>query len=99
MHAVNCKNCGACLTYGTNEYESTAKCEYCGSEYHIDRLGKIEEYKVKMDIMGSVREFYIEEVTVTDDPVAFAFCDTNLTYKWCCREAPKMEIKLIEIRK
>ena len=56
---TNCKNCGAPLHYDKTNYGKTAKCEYCRQEYHIDLLGRIEEYKVKLEFMGSIKEFYI----------------------------------------
>ncbi len=58
---TNCINCGAPLKYGENEYENLAKCSYCGTEYHIDRLGKIEEYKVNLMINGEIHKFYLSE--------------------------------------
>lgn len=62
MSKTNCINCGAPLTYGSNKYESIAKCPYCKTEYHIDRLGNVEEYKVRIMLMGSVRYFYITDI-------------------------------------
>ena len=58
---TNCKNCGAPLHYDKNDYGKTAICEYCNTEYHIDLYGRVEEYKVKLEIMGKIKEFYIGE--------------------------------------
>ncbi len=56
---TNCKNCGAPLHYDRTNYGRTAQCKYCGTEYHIDLLGKVEEYKIKIEMMGEMKEFYI----------------------------------------
>ena len=56
---TNCLNCGAPLKYKKEDYGKSSNCEYCGTEYHIDLLGRIEEYKVKIEFMGKVREYYI----------------------------------------
>jgi hypothetical protein len=56
---TNCKNCGGLLRYDKTNYGKTAKCEYCGTEYHIDLLGRVEEYKIKLEFMGEMKEFYI----------------------------------------
>lgn len=60
----NCLNCGAALNYGETDYESVYKCPYCKTEYHIDRLGKVEEYKVKIQVMGEIREFYVDTISM-----------------------------------
>ena len=59
---TNCKNCGAPLHYDKTNYGKTAKCEFCRQEYHIDLLGRLEEYKIKLEIMGQIREYYIGEM-------------------------------------
>ncbi len=56
---TNCKNCGSALH---NQNSRICKCEYCGTEYHLDDLGRIEEYKVKLDVMGREMMFYISEI-------------------------------------
>lgn len=95
MNKTNCKNCGAPLIYGINNYESIAKCKYCNTEYHIDRLGKIEEYKVKLEILGIIREFYLSEIKV--EPID-GICYRNLDGSLIVLESnEKMEIKLIEL--
>ena len=58
---TNCKNCGAPLTYHKTDYGKTTKCKYCRQEYHIDLLGRVEEYKVKLEFMGEIKDFYIAE--------------------------------------
>ena len=62
---VNCKNCGAPLHY--NFKNRIATCEYCTSEYHLDDLGIIEEYKVELDIFGKRVKFYITNIEVEHD--------------------------------
>ena len=56
---TNCKNCGSALH---NQNSKLCKCDYCGTEYHLDDLGRIEEYKVKLDVMGREMWFYISEI-------------------------------------
>ena len=51
---TNCINCGAPL--------KDKKCEYCGTEYTLDNYGQINEYKVKLNILGHEKEFYIGEI-------------------------------------
>lgn len=61
---TNCHNCGAPLKYDEKNYGSTAKCKYCNTEYHIDNLGRIEEYKVKLMFYGKIVTFYVGSVMV-----------------------------------
>lgn len=61
---TNCSNCGAPLKYDEESYGSIAKCKYCNTEYHIDKLGMIEEYKVKLKIHDKIVSFYIGTMTV-----------------------------------
>ena len=56
-------NCGASLTYDERNYNGEVTCQYCRTKYHLDNLGKIEEYKVKLMFLGKVRNFYISEMT------------------------------------
>lgn len=56
---TNCINCGAPLT-GT-------KCHYCGTEYHLDDLGRLKEYYVKLEIFGRKMEFYVNAITIGYD--------------------------------
>lgn len=56
---TNCLNCGAPLHYTETDYGKTSICEHCGTEYHIDQLGRVEEYKVKIKVMGKVIDFYV----------------------------------------
>lgn len=94
MNKTNCKNCGAPLSYGKNKYESIAKCKYCNTEYHIDRLGKIEEYKVKIELFGEIHEFYISEVMVVPISEASRNTDGKLIRS---NKYEKIKIKLIEL--
>lgn len=64
MLLTNCTNCGAPLNFKEQDYGKLAKCSYCDTEYHLDLLGRVEEYKVKLKIMGEVKEFYISEIKV-----------------------------------
>lgn len=66
---TNCKNCGAPLEYSKNDYGKSCRCKYCRQEYHIDLLGRVEEYKVKLEVMGKVIDFYINSITVEPDTI------------------------------
>lgn len=60
--ATNCKNCGAVMQYSKQYYGKMYKCPYCGTEHHIDLLGRIEDYKVKFMWMGHIFEAYLNYV-------------------------------------
>lgn len=62
INETNCKNCGGILNY--DRKSRLATCHYCGTEYHLDNLGRLEEYKIELEIYGQRRKFYIEQVTV-----------------------------------
>jgi hypothetical protein len=62
-------NCGAPLHYDETSYGSTAKCPYCDTEYHIDKLGRVEEYKVKLKMFGKIMSFYIGTITCEPIPI------------------------------
>ena len=64
MNNTNCLNCGAPLHFTETDYGRTSTCEHCGTEYHIDELGRVEEYKVKIKIMGKVEDFYISDMNM-----------------------------------
>lgn len=61
---TNCLNCGAPLHYDETSYGSTAKCKYCDTEYHIDKLGRVEEYKVKLKMYNKIISFYIGSMKI-----------------------------------
>ena len=64
---TNCKNCGASLHYDETDYGKKVRCQYCRQEYHIDTLGRIEEYKVKLEFMEHIIDFYINSIEVQPD--------------------------------
>lgn len=99
LNPTNCLNCGAALIYGQNDYESMVKCPYCNTEYHIDRLGRVEEYKVKLQIYGAIHEFYIGEVRLTNmyEPEIWRNLDGRVSMVCTHMEARRMEIELIEM--
>lgn len=59
-----CMNCGASLHYTEKDYGKEIKCKYCRTEYHLDNLGKVEEFKVKLKIQDRIVNFYISELTI-----------------------------------
>lgn len=59
---TNCCNCGAVMEYSTQHYGGMYKCPYCGTEHHIDLLGRIEEYKVMLMWQGHLIEAWLESV-------------------------------------
>lgn len=75
MENTNCLNCGAPLEYTETDYGRTSKCKYCGTEYHIDKLGRVEEYKVKIKIMGKVIDCYVNKFSVT--PICNTYRNSN----------------------
>jgi hypothetical protein len=85
MLLTNCTNCGAPLKFKEQDYGKLAKCSYCDTEYHLDLLGRVEEYKVKLKIMGEVKEFYISQLEV--DPFSFdnTYMDSRYISPDSCR--------------
>lgn len=61
MDQTNCKNCGAPLKHNNSRI---TKCEYCGTEYHQDIYGRLEEYYVTLEIFGKKRRFYMNNIEV-----------------------------------
>lgn len=64
LNRTNCLNCGAPLRYDKTSYGRSCKCEYCGTEYHIDEIGEVEEYTVKLKINGEIHKFYISDLEI-----------------------------------
>lgn len=94
-YRTNCKNCGAILHYNKDKYGTSTQCDYCGTEYHIDLLGRIEEYKIKIEFMGKVREYYIGDWE--NHPIyfnAYRDIDGRLNYR---KPIYKTKLTLIEI--
>ena len=92
----NCLNCGAPLHYDETNYGSVAKCGYCRTEYHIDKLGRVEEYKVKLRIFNRIVSFYIGQVEFK--PVAvdtWRTLDGQLHTTIARPSMPEMELNLI----
>ena len=66
---TNCKNCGAVMQYTKKDYGKVYKCEYCGTEHHIDELGRIEEYKIKFLWQGKLVSAYLSEIRCDYPPL------------------------------
>ena len=64
---TNCLNCGSPLHYNETNYGSMSKCQYCGTEYHIDKLGRVEEYKVNIKLYGKIISFYVNSIECAYD--------------------------------
>ena len=62
MNRTNCANCGAVLEYQEKNYGSVLSCPYCKTEYHIDKLGKFDEYKIEFEYMGRRVRGYVGDV-------------------------------------
>lgn len=75
MYQTNCKNCGAPLKYDNSKI---IKCEYCGTEYHKDIYGKIEEYYVTLEILGKKRRFYINDMEIKYSSDSFRTLDGKM---------------------
>lgn len=82
MTQTNCINCGAPL--------KNQKCEYCGTEYYLDTLGQINEYKIKVNIMGQEKDFYISKI---EKQSIFGDSYRDVTNKIC----DKLKLELIEM--
>ena len=94
INRTNCKNCGAPLHYDLEN--RLAKCEYCSSEYHLDNLGIIEEYKVELEIFGQRRTFYINSITQEYDNYKFD-CGYDFTGKsYIIHTGGNLTIELVE---
>lgn len=90
---TNCINCGATLHYSNNDM--ICKCAYCGTEYHIDQLGRVNEYYVELEIMGQKRKFYIGELSFNK---LYSSCGRSLNGKLMPNYiTSKIEMKLIEM--
>lgn len=59
---TNCCNCGAVMEYSKQHYGGMYKCLYCGTEHHVDLLGRIEEYKVRLMWQGHLIEAWLDSV-------------------------------------
>lgn len=77
---TNCCNCGAVMEYSKQYYGSMYKCPYCGTEHHIDLLGRIEEYKVKFMWMGKLIEAYLSSYRCEFDCVESCYIDFEGTH-------------------
>lgn len=78
---TNCVNCGAVMEYSKQYYGSMYKCPYCGTEHHIDLLGRIEEYKVKFMWMGRIIEAYLTSFTYEPEVLTqYVNCDGYHSY-------------------
>jgi len=82
---TNCINCGAVL-HGT-------QCAYCGTEYHLDDLGRIKEYFVKLEIFGRKMEFYVNSIGIPYDNYE-EFRDSSGTVARIQTSLPTMELCL-----
>lgn len=84
-----CHNCGASLEYNEKDYNGEIECKYCHTKYHLDNLGKVEEYKVKLMVYGVVKEFYIESITFDNsDCYCECVCDIDSNLMTRIRTSP-----------
>lgn len=92
---TNCKNCGAVLHYDIKN--RLAICDYCSTEYHLDNLGRIEEYKVEIEVFGQRRTFYIESITQSYDTCEFdcGFADAS-GKSFVVRTGGNLKMELVE---
>ena len=97
MLLTNCTNCGAPLKFKEEDYGKLAKCSYCDTEYHLDLLGRVEEYKVKLKIMGEVKEFYISEIEREPELIDCNYLYDNNSHRYSTIHRYRHEIKLIEL--
>ena len=89
-YLTNCKNCNAPLYYGEKPF---TKCQYCGTEYHYDKIYKktkmididnniakqIDERTIEIELYGKKKRFYISEIEI--NPITIAdFYPVDLLY-------------------
>lgn len=74
---TNCCNCGAVMQYSTQHYGGMYKCPYCGTEHHIDLLGRIEEYKVKLMWQGHLIEAWLESIEIEPQYCEYITCSSS----------------------
>lgn len=92
---MKCKNCGAELSYDKAAWGKKTRCRYCRTEYTIDLLGRVEEYKVKIEIYGKVMDFYISEVNVESSCIeSTMLCDGRMSM---VRGRPIVRLELISM--
>lgn len=72
-YLTNCKNCNAPLYYGEEPF---TRCQYCGTEYHFDKIYKktkmvdvdnnvarqIDDRTIELELYGKKRRYYIGEI-------------------------------------
>lgn len=81
---TNCCNCGAVMKYSEQCYGGMYKCPYCGTEHHIDVLGRIEEYKVKLMWQGKLIEAWLRTMEMEPQYVDYCTLDGRMSYvKYC----------------
>lgn len=80
---TNCTNCGAVMEYSKQYYGGMYKCPYCNTEYHIDLLGRVEEYKVKFKWMGKLVDAYLSSVRCDYDYMNDFYIDSEGKYARC----------------
>lgn len=78
MNITNCKNCGAVMEYSKQYYGSMYKCPYCGTEHHIDLLGRVEEYKIKFTWQGKLIEAYLSSFSADYPTDSFRSIDGTI---------------------
>lgn len=87
MKQTNCINCGAPLH---NE-----KCDYCGTEYNLGNSGYINEYIVKINILGQEKDFYIGKI---EKQSIFGDCCRDISgYLRTNKICDKLKLELIEM--
>lgn len=105
-YLTNCKNCNAPLYYGNEPF---TKCQYCGTEYHYDKIYKktkmididnniakqIDERTIEIELYGKKKRFYISEIEMKPITIAdFYSVDPLYTLKPL---GYKSILKLVEI--
>ena len=76
MKQEKCMNCGTSIDYNKIE-NGVYICPYCRNKYHIDKLGYIEEYKVKLMFMGHLLECYLSSYGVESTPIETTYIGDN----------------------
>ena len=90
----NCINCGALLHYDETSYGKLSKCKYCGTEYHIDMLGRVEEYKVKLKLYNKIIYCYVNSITVQPPEVDTFRTIDGKCHRYVLNSNPQIELNL-----
>ncbi|MBQ2870501.1 hypothetical protein IJE86_02240 [bacterium] len=92
-YRTNCKNCGAPIHY--EPYSGKAICDYCGTEYHVNKQGFITDNIVELELFGQKMKFYINSIEVEHHTCDYTCIDGS--YRSCISSPPDVTLELRKI--